>query len=78
MTMLTVSSKGWIVIPAELRRKYNLEPGARVMLVDYGGVLALVPALDNPLEQAHGLLAGAPSLTQALRAERAKERVREG
>ena len=79
MTMLTVSSKGWVVIPAELRRKYDLQPGSRVMLVDYGGVLALVPALDDPVEQAHGLLAGRKSsLTKALRAEKAKERAREG
>ena len=37
---LTISSKGWVVIPAELRRKYNLTPGAEVRVVDYGGVLA--------------------------------------
>jgi AbrB family looped-hinge helix DNA binding protein len=78
MTMLTVSSKGWVVIPAELRRKYDLKPGARVMIVDYGGVLALVPALDDPVEQGHGLLAGKSSLTRALLAERAREREREG
>ena len=24
---VTVSEKGWIVIPADLRRKYNLHPG---------------------------------------------------
>jgi AbrB family looped-hinge helix DNA binding protein len=78
MTMLKISSKGWVVIPAELRHKYDLEAGSRVMLVDYGGVLTLVPALDDPVEQAHGLLAGGPSLTQALRAERTKERAGEG
>lgn len=27
MTILTVSSKGRIVIPAEIRKKYNLRPG---------------------------------------------------
>ncbi len=78
MTMLTVSSKGWVVIPADLRRKYDLEPGSKVMLVDYGGVLALVPALDDPVEQGYGLLAGKSSLTKALLAERARERHREG
>jgi hypothetical protein len=33
------------------------------MVVDYGGVLALVPALDDPIAQAQGMLAGGPSLT---------------
>jgi AbrB family looped-hinge helix DNA binding protein len=41
---VTVSEKGWVVIPADLRRKYNLEPGAEVSVVDCGGALALVPA----------------------------------
>ena len=41
---LTISSKGWVVIPAELRKKYDLHSGRAVQIVDYGGVLALVPA----------------------------------
>jgi AbrB family looped-hinge helix DNA binding protein len=41
---LTISSKGWVVIPADLRKKYGLKPGDAVNIVDYGGVLALVPA----------------------------------
>ena len=30
MTIHSVSNKGWVVIPAELRRKYGLKPGAEV------------------------------------------------
>jgi AbrB family looped-hinge helix DNA binding protein len=45
---VTVSEKGWVVIPAELRKKYNLHPGAEVAVVDYGGVLALVPQPGMP------------------------------
>ena len=44
---VTISEKGWVVIPAELRKKYNLHPGAEVSVVDYGGVLALVPATSQ-------------------------------
>ncbi|MBN2499850.1 MAG: AbrB/MazE/SpoVT family DNA-binding domain-containing protein, partial [Anaerolineales bacterium] len=44
MTTLTISSKGWVVIPAELRKKYQLTPGTKVIIVDYGGVLSIVPA----------------------------------
>ena len=74
---LTISNKGWVVIPAELRKKYNLLPGTQVVIVDYGGVLSIVPALKNPIKQGRGMLKGLPSLTQDLLKERAKTRSRE-
>lgn len=77
MTLATVSSKGWVVIPAEMRKKYELEPGSQVALVDYGGVLAIVPALSDPVKDSAGLLKSRPSLTKALLKERAQERKRE-
>jgi AbrB family looped-hinge helix DNA binding protein len=74
---LVISQKGWVVVPAELRRKYALTPGSTVQIVDYGGVLALVPTLADPIKQAAGMLKGKKSLTQALRAERLADRRRE-
>ena len=77
MPDVTVSSKGWIVIPAEYRRRYNLTPGTRVSIVDYGGVLSIRPAMKDPVAETAGMLKGGPSLTQALLEERAKELERE-
>ena len=74
---LTISNKGWVVIPAELRKKYNLIPGAEVIIVDYGGVLAIIPALKNPVKQGRGLLKGLPSLTRDLLKEHKQEQSRE-
>ena len=74
---LTISNKGWVVIPAELRKKYNLLPGTEVIIVDYGGVLSIVPVLKNPIKQGRGMLKGLPSLTRDLSKERATERSRE-
>jgi AbrB family looped-hinge helix DNA binding protein len=74
---LTISNKGWVVIPADLRKKYNLTPGTEVVIVDYGGVLAIVPAMKDPVKQGYGMLKGGPSLTQALLKEHAAERKRE-
>lgn len=74
---LVISEKGWVVIPAELRRRYALTPGSTVQIVDYGGVLALVPTLADPVRQAAGMLKAKRSLTQALKAERHAERRRE-
>ena len=74
---LTISNKGWVVIPAELRKKYNLLPGTEVVIVDYGGVLSIIPALKNPIKQGRGMLKGLPSLTQDLLKERTRQRSRE-
>ena len=73
MATVTISSKGWIVIPAEYRKKYDLRTGDQVRLVDYGGVLTIVPALKDPVKQARGMLKGKTSLTKALLEERDKE-----
>jgi AbrB family looped-hinge helix DNA binding protein len=69
---VTASEKGWVVIPADLRKKYNLRPGAKVSVVDCGGVLALVPAMARPVRQAAGMLKGRTSRPCAAR--RAQER----
>ena len=74
---LTISEKGWVVIPAELRKKYQLDPGSEVVIVDYGGVLAIVPAAREPIKRGRGLLKNIPSLANDLRKERAKERARQ-
>lgn len=74
---LKISSKGWVVIPADLRRKYDLKPGDEVHVVDYGGVLSLIPTSEDPLQAAAGMLAGETSLTEALLDERKEERNRE-
>ena len=77
MTRVTMSAKGGVVIPSELREKYKLAPGMSIVFVDYGGLLALVPALPDPVSQASGLLKGKRSLAKALLAERRLERRRE-
>ena len=73
-----VSARGRIVIPADLRKKYGLHPGAAVSIVDYGGVLALVPAMTKPVQQAASMLKGRTSLTRALLVEHRREHLRRG
>ena len=68
-----MSTKGWVVIPAALRKKYNLEPGADLLVIDYGGVITLVPTSENPIEDGAGMLKGEISLTQMLLEEHRKE-----
>ena len=49
---------------------------AEVSVVDYGGVLALVPVMAKPVRQAAGMLKGRTSLTRALLTEHGRERSR--
>jgi len=77
MTNITISSKGWVVIPSKLRKKYGLKPGSQVKVIDYGGVLALVPLMENPIQEAVGMLESDTSLTEALLEEHSREVVRE-
>lgn len=77
MTTATVSAKGWVVIPAEHRKKYGIRGGEKVAVVDYGGGLSLVPLSGDPVKDAQGMLGGRTSLTKALLRERTKERQRE-
>ena len=72
-----VSSKGWIVIPSKLRSKYGIKPGMKVSIVDYGGVLSIVPVSEDVIHEARGSLKGEASLTDALLDERRKDRRRE-
>ena len=74
MTIHSVSNKGWVVIPAELRRKYGLKPGTEVRIVDYGGVLAIIPAMREPVRQAAGMLKTGGKITDALLEEHRSER----
>lgn len=71
-----ISKKGWVVIPAELRKKYDLKPGDKVHVVDYGGVLSIVPVSEDPIQHAEGMLKGDGSLTEALLEEHRQEQER--
>ncbi len=68
-----LSQKGWVVIPAALREKYGLKPGANLQVVDYGGVLAIVPTLKDPVKDGAGILKGGKSLTHAIVEEHRRE-----
>lgn len=77
MNTATISEKGWVVIPKAYRQKYDMKPGDRVRIVDYGGVLAIVPIPEDPIATLHGFLADGPSLTADLLAERHQARQQE-
>jgi len=50
-----MSSKGQIVLPAAIRRKYDAAPGAEFALIDMGEYVALVPRMKDPINAAYGM-----------------------
>ena len=75
MSVVAVSQKGWVVIPAELRRRYGWKPGTRINVVDYGGFISLHPVLENPEEEGWGSSKGpGRSLLKALKDTKEEER----
>ena len=42
MAAVTLSEKGQIVIPADIRARYDLTPGTQVEFVDDGGIIRLL------------------------------------
>jgi AbrB family looped-hinge helix DNA binding protein len=72
-----VSSKGSVVIPAEIRKRYQIQPGDVLAFVDYGGQLSLIRVPDDPIAAGRGMLKGGPSLTQELLEEHRREQERD-
>jgi AbrB family looped-hinge helix DNA binding protein len=73
MATVKTLSKGQIVIPAEMRRKYHIAPGTKMQIMEYGGILYLIPPVDNPIKAACGLLPSKPSLATQLLKQRKSE-----
>ena len=66
MNTSTLSEKGWVVIPQELRERHGLKKGDRVHVIDYGGVISIVPASRSPIKNSLGMLKGKSSLVKEL------------
>ena len=63
MTTSTLSAKGWVVIPQELREKYGLKKGDKVQVIDYGGGLSIIPIPKDQSKAGHGMFKDGSSLT---------------
>ncbi len=72
MTVKTLS-KGQIVIPAKLRQQYHIQEGSELQLLEYGGMLHLVPPVVDPIRAAAGCLPKRPSLAKKLLKERSTD-----
>lgn len=72
-----VSSKGWVVIPALLRKRFGIKPGTSIEFQEIDEKIFLIPENEDPVDAFFGKLPGKKSLTEALLEDRVKEMRRE-
>jgi len=54
----TVKAKGQVVIPVNIRRKFQIDEGTRVAFLEEEGRLFIQPVTDEFIEGMKGILAG--------------------
>jgi len=70
----TVTTKGQLVIPSKLRRKYSIKEGTQVAFLEQENRLVLQPLTAEFVRSLRGSLKGQPSALQALLEDRKRER----
>jgi bifunctional DNA-binding transcriptional regulator/antitoxin component of YhaV-PrlF toxin-antitoxin module len=65
MIVSSVSTKGQLVIPYELRQKYGIKPNTLMRWIDTGQGLMLVPLTDDPISSSKGMLKDANVSTKS-------------
>jgi AbrB family looped-hinge helix DNA binding protein len=73
MATVKTLAKGQIVIPAEMRKKYRIETGTEMQIMEYGGVIYIIPPVEDAIRSACGILPSRPSLGRELLRERSEE-----
>jgi len=73
MPIVKTSSKGQIVIPAEIRKRLGIKPGQKVNLTIVDDKAVIKPLPQDAIKALRGILKGKPSMTKALLDDRKKE-----
>lgn len=72
-----VTSKGQLVVPARLRKRYGIKPGTKVCFIEHDSEILFQPVTKEYIHSLMGILKGGPSMTKALLKERARDKARE-
>ena len=65
-SIVTVSTKGQLVIPAEIREELKIKPGMRFGMICKGDQIILRPINTKLVDELRGITAGGPSMADAL------------
>lgn len=67
----TVTSRGQTVVPAKIRKAYQIRPQTKLEWIDDGETIRIVPLPEDPIRAARGISKG---LRRKLLEEREQER----
>ena len=77
MPVVTVSTKGQLVIPKEIREALGIKPKQKVLLKLVKDHAEIEPLPQDPIEHFCGIFREGPSLTESLLKEREEDKKRE-
>jgi len=72
-----VTSKGQLVIPARLRKKYGITSGTAIRFIERENEILLQPVTSEYIRSVRGMLKSKTSATRELLEERSREKKRE-
>lgn len=71
-----ITERGQTVVPAQIRKRHKMKKGTKLVWLDDGKTIRVIPIPDDPIEALHGIGEG-ENLLDALLQERKRERSRE-
>jgi AbrB family looped-hinge helix DNA binding protein len=72
-----VTSKGQLVIPARLRRRYGIKPGTKICFIERDNEILFQPVTKEYIRSVRGMLKSNTSVIQELLRDRARDKERE-
>ena len=73
----SVTTKGQLVIPAGIRRRFGIKTGTRVHFVEREGEIVMRPVTGEAIRNLCGMLKSETSVTRELLEERARDKEHE-
>ncbi len=73
MMIVTATEKGQVVIPAKIRKRYNITKGTKVIIFDKDDQIILKPILKKPIKEARGMFKKGASALKVLIEDRREE-----
>jgi len=74
MSSSLVTTKGQVVIPAKIRRRHGIEPGARITFEDHDDYIIVRPVTHALVDKIKGSLGKGGKALKELRAEKEREK----